>query len=261
MKKNICIRVFITWILFSSIILSAPTLTIYYYDRMPYYGKFNNKVEGILVDISKMIFEEAGINYKFVYLPSKRVLENLKINGNTCALGWFKTEEREAIYSYSNDFIYQDKPYAVLVNKSKSNLFPDNPTIKNILESNLNLGVIDGYVYGTWLDDMIKKYPKSIQKIVVGSDSGVMYKMISAGRFDYMFTGLEEAKYAINTSYFYEKNITLVNIADAPKGNMRYILFSKGIDKTILSKINDAIPKVKASEEYKKIIQNIKNNN
>ncbi len=37
-------------------------LKIFYYDRLPYYWNVNGKVEGVLVDIAKEIFDEADIN-------------------------------------------------------------------------------------------------------------------------------------------------------------------------------------------------------
>ena len=107
----------------------STKLKILYYDRLPYYGNVNGKVEGVLVDIAKEIFDEAGIQYEFVYTASIRVLENLKTHENSCALGWFKTKEREEIYSYSDDYIYQDKPYTMIINKEKITLKTRKPPI------------------------------------------------------------------------------------------------------------------------------------
>ncbi len=130
----------------------STKLKILYYDRLPYYGNVNGKVEGVLVDIAKEIFDEAGIQYEFVYTASIRVLENLKTHENSCALGWFKTKEREEIYSYSDDYIYQDKPYTMIINKEKINNLPKNPKMEDILRSNLVLGLVERYVYGEWMD-------------------------------------------------------------------------------------------------------------
>ena len=82
-----------------------------------------------------------------------------------------------------------------------------------------------------------------------------MYKlMILRNRFDYMFVGMEEGSYALKSNPEYEKKLSVIPIADAPNGNQRYIIFSKGINKNMLEKINRAIKKVKASDKYKQII-------
>ena len=229
-------------------------IKVFYYDRPPYYGNVNGKPEGVLVDIAKEIFDEAGIKYEFVDTPSIRVLETLKIPENSCALGWFKTKEREAIYTYSDDFIYQDKPYSIINNK-KRKVLSENPKIKEILESRLVLGMVERYVYGEWLNENILKFKPKTNRTNIGENSNLMYKlMILGNRFDYMFAGMEESSYAIKNNPQYRKKLSVVQIADAPNGSMRYILFSKGVDKTILEKINVAIKKVKTTDKYKQII-------
>ena len=230
-------------------------LKVFYYDRLPYYGNVNGKVSGVMVDIAKEIFEKAGIDYEFVYSPSIRVLETLKIPENSCALGWFKTKEREDIYTYSDDFIYQDKQYSIIINKKKRKVLSEKPKIKEILQSNLVLGLVERYAYGDWLDKKIIECHTKTTRTNIGDDSNLMYKlMILGNRFDYMFAGMEESSYVIKSNSEYSKKLSVVPVADAPNGNLRYILFSKGIDKNILEKINAAIKKVKASDKYKAII-------
>lgn len=253
------IRYFYILIIFAYTAVNAfsdsVTLKIFYYDRLPYYGNVNGKVEGVLVDIAKEIFDEADIKYEFVYTTSIRVLENLKTSGNWCALGWFKTKEREELYIYSDDYIYQDKPYSIIINKEKLDILPKNPKIEEILRSGLVLGLVERYVYGDWLNKKIMECKPKITKTNIGNDSNLMYKLMSLrNRFDYMIAGMEEGSYVLKNNPKYEEKLSVISIADAPKGNQRYILFSKGIDKNMLEKINRAIKKVKASEKYKQII-------
>lgn len=204
------IRYFYILIIFAhtavNIFSDSVKLKIFYYDRPPYYGNVNGKVEGVLIDIVKEIFDEADIQYEFVYTASIRVLENLKNHENSCALGWFKTKEREEIYNYSDDDIYQDKPYSIIINKEKINNLPKNPKIDEILKSNLVLGVIERYVYGEWLDKKIIECNPKITRTNIGNDSNLMYKlMILRNRFDYMFVGMEEGSYALKSNPEYEK--------------------------------------------------------
>lgn len=254
------INVLLIYLLIGSIIFSEEKskLKVYYFDRIPFYNTENNEVDGILIKISKLVFEEAGIEYEFVNMPVKRMFEILKSPGNTCILGALMTKEREELYLYSNDYFFQDGPMNVVINKVLRSELPSFPTIKEILESNLRMGVIDGYSYGEWLDNNIVKYKINPNKINISDDSERMYKMIISNRFDYMFAGFEESLYAVKQNNEYSYNLQIVNIKDAPMGNKRYFLFSKGIDKNMLNKINNALEKVKLSNNYKEIISNIK---
>lgn len=231
----------------------APEVTLYYYERMPFFGDSGGKPAGLLIGISELIFDEAGINYKFINVPVVRFFESLRKPGNSCLIGALRTKEREAIYAYSDDFIYRDQPFRVIVNKAKRKALPERPTIKQVLESGLRLGVTEGYVYGSWLDGKIAEHQPIVQKINIGNETEKMHKMLIGGRFDYMFAVAEEARHVVAEDQQHRSHLTTVEIADAPRGNMRYLLCSKGIDSAILQKINAAIKAVKSTRDYERL--------
>ena len=231
----------------------APEVTLYYYERMPFFGDSGGKPAGLLIGISELIFDEAGINYKFINVPVVRFFESLRKPGNSCLIGALRTKEREAIYAYSDDFIYRDQPFRVIVNKAKRKALPERPTIKQVLESGLRLGVTEGYVYGNWLDGKIAEHQPIVQKINIGNETEKMHKMLIGGRFDYMFAVAEEARHVVAEDQQHRSHLTTVEIADAPRGNMRYLLCSKGIDSAILQKINAAIKAVKSTRDYERL--------
>ena len=228
-------------------------LTVYYFERMPFFGDRDGKAAGLLIDVSRLVLDEAGIDYRFVNVPVVRLFDSLRKPGNSCLAGAHRTKEREAIYAYSDDFIYRDRPFRVVVNKGKRKALPERPTIRQVLQSELRLGVAEGYVYGDWLDRKIVEYQPRLQKVNIGNDSEKMHKMIIGGRFDYQFAVAEEAQYIVTEDQEHHDHLTTVEIADAPNGNMRYLLCSKGIDSVMLKKINAAIKTVKASREYERL--------
>ena len=228
-------------------------LTVYYFERMPFFGDRDGKASGLLIDISRLILDEAGVKYRLVNVPVIRFFESLKKPGNSCLIGALKTKERETIYAYSDDYIYRDQPFRIIVNKRKRKALPERPSIKQVLESELRLGVSDGYVYGDWLDRKIIEHQPKLQKINIGNDSEKMHRMIIGGRFDYMFAVAEEARHIVTEDRERSDNLTSVEIADAPRGNMRYLLCSKGIDGAIMQKINVAIRTVKSSRDYERL--------
>lgn len=229
-------------------------LTVYYFERMPFFGDRNGKPAGLLIDVSRLILDEAAVPYRFVNVPVVRLFDSLRKSGNSCLAGAHRTKEREAIYTYSDDFIYRDRPFRVVVNKAKRKALPERPTIRQVLESELRLGVAEGYVYGDWLDRKIVEYQPKLQRVNIGNDSEKMHKMIIGGRFDYQFAVAEEAQYIVAEDQEHSDNLTTVEIADAPNGNMRYLLCSKGIDSATMKKINAAVRTVKASREYERLV-------
>ena len=246
-------------ILFNIVVYSDDNiLTVYYFDRMPYYGTENNEPKGIIVEISKLIFDEAGIKYKFEDLPSMRILERMKNNGNMASLGWLKNTEREKIYSFTSEPVYQDEPYCVLANSSISDKFKNNNSIEEILTNKMILGVVTGFAYGEWLNGKIIKYKPKKQEVNIGDDADKMYQMLSINRFNYMFAGFEESLYVISRNSDYKKNIVIIPISDARFGNQRYIMFNKDIDQNMLRKINGAVEKIKHDDRYKKIIARLR---
>ena len=228
-------------------------LTVYYFERMPFFGDRDGKASGLLVDVSRLILDEAAVPYRFVNVPVVRLFDSLKKPGNSCLAGAHRTKERETIYAYSDDFIYRDQPFRIIVNKARRKALPERPTIRQVLKSELRLGVAEGYVYGDWLDRKIVEYQPTLLRVNIGNDSEKMHKMIIGGRFDYMFAVAEEARHIVAEDREHSDNLTTVEIADAPQGNMRYLLCSKGIDSVMLKKINAAIKTVKASREYERL--------
>lgn len=228
-------------------------LTVYYFERMPFFGDRDGKAAGLLIDVSRLILNEAAVPYRFVNVPVVRLFDSLRKPGNSCVVGAHRTKERETIYAYSDDFIYRDQPFRIVVNKARRKALPERPTIRQILQSQLRLGVAESYVYGDWLDRKIVEYQPTLQRVNIGNDSEKMHKMIIGGRFDYMFAVTEEALHIVAEDQEHSDNLTTVEIADAPNGNMRYLMCSKGIDAATLKKINAAIRTVKASPAYERL--------
>ena len=229
----------------------SPELTVYYFERLPFFGTQNGQPAGLLIDISKRIFDIAGIHYTFVQMPVRRLFDQLKDPRNACTVGALKTSDRASVYTYSDDFIYQDMPFMAIINANRRRVISEEPTVREILQSTLRLGVIEGYAYGEWLDTNLLKYAPNAQKINIGDDTTKMHRMITNGRFDYMFAVAEEAHYVIDNHPEYAPMLTTVKIADAPTGNKRYLLCSKGIDDVLMQRINSAIAQLKTGGEQK----------
>ena len=226
-------------------------LKVYYFHRPPYYVRLDDgKATGFLVEITKMILDTAGISHVFVETPPKRILKFIEHAEYSCSVGWFKTRERESVALFS-DPIYQDMP-AEIVSRRSSSLFTEKPTLNQVLESPLTLGVVKGFSYGSDVDDAILRLNPSIFSISGEAES--LLKMIQYKRIDYAFMAPEESNYILQQNPLMRSELQLIKIADVTQGNFRYLMFSKGVGSAVVERVNESIRKVKNTEKYRDLI-------
>jgi len=236
-------------------------IAIYYYDRAPYRIRVSNhNASGILVDITKLAFQKARINFIFRDRPFKRAMIELK-NPNTigCIPGIYKTPEREEVYLYTNKAILQEKPMAIVINKKDTNSLPINPTIKELFTSKLIMGVYSGFSYGKWLDNKIDEYKPTTSVVTFSKKQGTttsanIIEMISINRINYTLMAPIEARWLLKTINDLKDKVDLLAIKNTPDANSRYLVCSKAIGNDNLERINKAISEIIDSDEYTKII-------
>ncbi len=247
------VLIFLCFFVFCSILWSQnKTISVYYFHRPPLYTLDNSdKPEGFISKIVDMILHEANIKHSFISMPSKRVELSLQNQDYACGIGWFKKPEREDFAIFSEP-IYKDQKLSVIYSTRVKSKIPADVSIEQLFNSNLLLGVIDGFSYGAWADDKISILKPGNEKFVTEQDN--LLNLLIAGRADYTLIGFEEGRWLLDKNPEFKKSLRLITISNAPEGNLRYIMFSKSIDKSTVSHINKAILKVKKSPEYKKII-------
>ena len=227
----------------STNIFAKPFLTIYYLERPPFYfTDDNNNAAGTIIDITKNILDNANIDYKFISLPTKRILSYLKTSTKACSPGWFYTDKRAEIFKYTLP-IYQSKPLVAVINKAKWKKTVKQISINELLKFNLVLGLKSGFNYGEIIENAIAKYHVKVEKYTVKTDN--LLKMIVTGRIDYTFLSLENITEFLNKNNNIANKLTIVYLNEIKKGKLRYLLCSKDVPKQIIERINKAIKKIK----------------
>lgn len=214
-------------------------ITLHYHERSPYYTTTENGVNGLIASIVSKAFNKAGIPFEWKKTPSNRQLKIIQDNlGFDGIIGWFKNPEREQFGKFSH-YIYQDKPFIAITKADNSSLF-NNMTVDSVLSNqNLILEVKDGYSYGAFLDEKIKKMEPVIDRTT--SENIQMLNKIQSERADYFFIAPEEAESLIELSGLPVENFKYINFSDMPKGEKRYIIFSRNIKDDLIVKLNGAI--------------------
>lgn len=133
-----------------------PTITICYYERMPFFGQIETGDEGILLTITSEILRTAGISYRFAKMPVARIFETVGEDTYACLPGVFRTPDREAVYRFSSLPIYQDTPPHYVIRRADQSDYANVHTIKDLLTSEKTLGLAERYSYGQWVDKNVK---------------------------------------------------------------------------------------------------------
>lgn len=198
-----------------------------------------------------MILDTAGIPFAFVEIPPKRILKNIEQIEYSCSVGWFKTAERETFARFS-DPIYKDMPTGIVLRRSSLSMFSEKPTLTEILESSLMLGVVDGFSYGSKVDEAIFRLKPSIYAI--SNEAENLLKMIQSERIDYAFMAPEEANYILQKDLVMKSDLQVIEMANEIEGNFRYLIFSRGVGPEIVDRVNESIRIVEKTKKYRDLV-------
>ena len=222
---------------------AGNVLTVSYLERPPYYKTVDGYATGILIDLTRQILEDAGVKAVYLPLPPKRIFREIQNPGSMhCSVGWFKSTEREEFAKFSLP-IYQNKPLVALTLKKNGEKFKKFGLLEDLFaDKSLTLGTVSAFSYGIRVDEMIKKDPPVIFE--VKEKQAQLIKMIAAGRISYMLISPEEIEMMIQSADLNPNDFISLPFSDIPKGNKRYLMFSKSVPDEIIDSINHSIKKL-----------------
>jgi len=220
----------------------ADVITLHYHERAPYYMTGPLGVYGLCADPVKRAFEHAGIPFRWEKTPAKRQLDILRANtAKDCLIGWFKNPQREKIAKYTHA-IYRDKPTIALARADNPKIVSGRSIEETLVRENLILLRKTGYSYGPFIDAKIS-HLNPRQEMTSAENVG-MLRMIHSGRADYFFISEEEATALTATSGLLATDFSYIRFTNIPKGNHRYLLFSRQVEDAVIEKLNLSIDAV-----------------
>ena len=225
----------------ASEIIDPPgdAVVLYYHERRPYFVTMGHQVHGLIADRVNWVFREAGIPYEWQKIPAKRALEMIRRNTQrACAVGWFKTPDREAFGRFTLP-IYLDSPTMAIARADNDQIKSGRPLAETLANYHLRLLRKDGYSYGQFIDEGFKRY--GAREILTSADNLGMVKMIHTHRADYFFIAREEAEDLILCAELPIKSFKIIQFSDMPPGNKRYLICSRRVDDMTRLRINCAI--------------------
>lgn len=218
---------------------AAGRVEVYYNERPPYLiTAADGSVHGLTATPADKAFRAAGIPATWSRVPSNRQLALLREGGQRCAIGWYRTREREQYAKFSRP-IYRDQPLAALVSRQLA--LPPHSSLKDVLAwPGLRVLLKEKYSYGHYVDELLAKQPSAA--LMTTAENVTMLDMIRAGRASMMFVTDEEADYLLRQAGSAAAAVRLLRFSDVPKGEARHIMCSKDVGDDIMQQLDQSIP-------------------
>ncbi len=213
-------------------------LTLLFNERPPYLVlNRDGSASGLTGTPAANAFKAAGIPVLWTALSTKRQMQILTENmGQSCAIGWFQTKEREQFAKFTKA-IYRDHPFVAL---AASNVkIAEGQSLEQVLaDKNTRVLVKEGFSYGD-IDPVLARAKASI--LVNSGEVVELMQMIKARRADIMFAAQEEANYLLQNAGFKPTDFRMIKFSDMPSGKTRHIMCSKKVPDETTNKLNAAI--------------------
>jgi polar amino acid transport system substrate-binding protein len=222
-----------------------PAITILFHVRPPYaeFGAAHD-VTGLLVDPVKAALAKTGLTAEWLEMPPARQTEEIKrTSANLCGLGWFKRPEREAFAQFSAP-IYHDRPTVVVARKGDDRFEHGMSLQHSFRDHSREIIVKTGYSYGAVIDEWMKALHPRTE--VSSGDNEALLGMVALERADYAIMAPEEADDLLGTIPQLGASLRPIRLADAPDGELRYLMCSKATAPDLIARINEGLVPIAA---------------
>lgn len=217
----------------------AEPITVYYFERPPYYFTLGGHPTGFLLDRAIALFALAGVETRFESIPSKRIMHLLQSNEPCCSVGWFRTPERETFARFTKPIHWDKELVALFAYPNAETVYAHSGVASLLADESLVLGVVDGFSYGEVVDRLIRTIKPSMLSVVSTQDR--MVTMVAQDRFDYIFVAPEEADMLLSEAEP-GLGLLLLRVLDGvPEGNSRHIICSKSVPAEVIKALDAAI--------------------
>jgi polar amino acid transport system substrate-binding protein len=239
-RQSICAALLATFLLlFVSLLRAEEVITLHFTDRAPFTELTpDGSVVGLVADEGVHAFTIAELPFVWQVSSMKRILHTLQQpTGQNCAIGFFKTPEREQYAKYTKP-IFRDGPTVLIARKEIA--LQSAGKLEDILAiPNLRVLVKGSYSYGPTVDALLIKVKPKL--IVADTEVRQMVEMLKADRSDILISTEEEANYLINEADRGRRTLNILSLTGMPAGEYRYILCSKAVADDVIERLNRAI--------------------
>ena len=227
--------------LWAAMAWASPAITLQFMEQMPTSGvDAQGRPQGELVERMRRVEQLAGLRLRWQLAPLKRSLQELRDNREpVCALGVYRSAEREAIARFSRPLL-AGVPQVLVARREAAARLRQLPSARAAVQSaELRLLVFDGVSYGEEIDAWIAERRGPTLRAVAGPLRIV--EMLSRDRADFAIMtarGLEQWR---RDGIAGAEGLEIVATQTLPPPPARHIACSKRVDEAWMRQLDQAI--------------------
>lgn len=218
----------------------GATLLIHYSVMPPRAYTEDGKPAGSLIRRVQQLAKATGLAIELQEAPLRRSLREIELNQHPlCALGAFKTPDREAFARFSEPLSVDAAPAMLAVPAVAARLRAHTSLQDLLADTSLQLLVVSGVSYGNRLDGQIAAMPRPPMRVTASQLQ--LFRMLTLGRADYMIASREELAHVIDQGALPRNALELVNFEGMPAGRGRHLACSRQVTPALMQKLDAAI--------------------
>lgn len=228
---------------FAQFASAESSITVLYSDRPPFMKKQSDgSLAGNTATPAMLAFSKAAIRFELREAsPARRLLEVKENNEGICSLGFYKNAERESFARFS-DPVSQDSKMIGLTN-IKLQTSKSVSVDELLARSDISVLIKKNIFYGPFLESKFAKMKAN--RIESTAEYAQLLRLVKIERAQLLFLPLEEAQFYLKEGGFLTSDFKLIQFAEMPPGEFRYIMCSLKVDEAIMAKLNKAIGSLK----------------
>ncbi|MDR7270028.1 polar amino acid transport system substrate-binding protein [Pelomonas saccharophila] len=218
---------------------AAADLVLYYEERPPLMSRQDNQLTGVQGAPAMAVLQRAGITVELREAPVARQMAMITRNVEpACALGLYRTAEREKVGKYSRLPVYSSPPQSLMIRRD-GRLKDIHRFATAVQSPTITLALRLGYSYGAETD---KALAESSARIVRSSDhSMARARLVLMGIADAALFTEEEGEALIKQLGEAGAALELRRLPDAPPGEGRFFFCNKALPDRQMRAIDDVM--------------------
>jgi polar amino acid transport system substrate-binding protein len=217
----------------------AADLVLYFEERPPLMSRQGDQLAGVQGAPAMAVLQRAGLTAELREAPVVRQVAMISRNAEpACALGLYRTLEREKLGRYSQLPVYASPPQSLMIRKD-GRLKDIHRFAAAVQSPAVTLALRHGYSYGAETD---KALAEGSAKIIRSSDhSMARARLVLLGMADATLFTEEEGEALIKALGEGGAVLELRRLPDAPPGEGRYFFCNKALPDRQMRALDDAM--------------------
>jgi len=220
-------------LMLGTFVQAAELMPVYYDDRPPYFiTKTIGQPQGILVSVTQEIFQQAGIEFVWYLMPTKRILETMKApDARGCSPGWYQSADRLKTYKFTKA-IYMGRPQIAVLGPGVE--MPAPPVAANLMAGSAILIKKDGLRFSDAIEKLIsQRDPKKVHSVTFSAID--LPRAVAEGQNFFTILPSEQLPDLL------DPRLRTVVLSDIPETAERFIMCSTAVGDDVIKRLDAAI--------------------